>query len=269
MAPRECVSGGVTGYVNGFVGPNMCNNFDPVMRDWRKQFIRITRLRRPDSFVPRFIVVVILFLGAISSSAFSQIRQDQQTVHGLVRECTDAQAKAKILSRSLVNADGKLTKFDDESLYLRKKNRKYYRILFRDVLEIRCNGRSLSLAPEQTTRPHGVWRDINQVYPGTSILIVSTDGGVVKGFSNSASDSHIIIFDRETKARRDIPRENVAAFFGLLGARGGVKAGAAKGTEGSLPSRGDPILLGAAVGIGAIVGAILKSDGRPILIYSK
>jgi hypothetical protein len=61
----------------------------------------------------------------------------------------------------------------------------------------------------------------------------------------------------------------VAAFFGLLGGNSGVKAGAAKGSEGLLQPGGDAILGGAGAGIGAIIGALMKSGGRPVLVYSQ
>ena len=210
---------------------------------------------------------IVLLLSSMVPSSPAQDRTIQ-TEYELARHCAETGSRANVLSRSLVNAQGQLTKFDDESLYL-KKNKRYVRILYRDVLSVRCRDRSVNHIPDPSTRPHGAWRDINQVYPGTGILVVLSDGSIVKGLSNSATETHIIIFDRKTKARRDIERESVSAFYGLLGARGGVKAGASKGTEGALPSQTDPLFTIAGAGIGAIIGAITKTDGRPILIYSR
>jgi hypothetical protein len=123
--------------------------------------------------------------------------------------------------------------------------------------------------PDPQTRPYGEWREINQVYAGTRIMIVLNNGTTVKGMSNSATDSHLIIFDPETNSRRDIAKSDVAAYFGMIGGNPGARSGAAKASEGMLTAGGDVILGSIAAAIGALVGAVTKSGGRPVLIYSR
>jgi hypothetical protein len=213
-----------------------------------------------------FSRAVIFFLLLVAAPAvLSQDRNAEvEAVRNLVYQCGPARSKATLITRSLVKAEGKLAKFDAESVYFRRDH-KYFRTLYRDVFEIRCQDKTVSHVPDPLTRPHGAWSDINQVYAGTKIVVVLTDGTSVKGMSNSASDTHIIMFDPQTNARRDIPKDQVAAFIGVIGAR----SGAAEGSEGMLDVGRDPILSLAAAGIGAIIGTILKGDGRPILVYSR
>jgi hypothetical protein len=214
------------------------------------------------------MLVLLLGCGAQSLPAQDVRKTGLQTVQNLVSECAPARPKVSVLFRSLVTSGGRLVKFDADSFYL-KKNRRYYRSFYRDVLEFRCGGKFVSNVPDPSARAHGSWGDIRQVYGGTPILVILTDGRTVEGFSNSATDSHLIIIERKTHTRLDLPREEVAAFFGLIGGRGGVKTGAAKGSEGLLQPGGDPILGGVGAGIGAIIGALAKSDGRPMLVYSR
>jgi hypothetical protein len=214
------------------------------------------------------LAILFLLLSAAPAVFPQDCNAEIAAVKNLVDQCGPARSKTTLITRSLVKAEGKLAKFDAESLYF-KRDRRYFRTLHRDVLEIRCQDRTVSHVPDPLTRPHGAWSDINQVYAGTKIVVVLTDGTSVKGMSNSASDTHIIMFDPETNARRDIPKDNVAAFIGVIGAGGGARSGAAKGSEGMLDVGRDPILSLAAAGIGAIIGAILKSDGRPVLVYSR
>lgn len=228
-----------------------------------------TALARGFQALVRFITLVLL-LGCGAQSLLAQDGRDAdlKTVRDLVSECAPARPKVSVLFRSLVASEGRLVKFDADSFYL-KKNRRYYRSFYRDVLEFRSGSKFVSNIPAPSARGHGSWSDINQVYGGTRILVILTDGKTVEGFSNSATDSHLIIIERKTHTRLDLPRDRVAAFFGLVGGRGGAKAGAAKGSDGLLEPGGDLLLGGAGAGIGAIVGALAKSDGRPILIYSR
>jgi hypothetical protein len=215
-------------------------------------------------------VVLLSFLafGPLSIMSQSVSDPDLQSVRTFIRECAPARKKVNVLFRSLVESDGRLVKFDADSFYL-KKGRKYFRSFYQDVLEIHGCGKAVSFVPDPSARPHGSWSDVNRVYAGTKILVILTDGRSVEGFSNSATNSHLIIIDRKTDSRLDLPKERVAAFFGLVGGRRGAKAGASKGSEGLLQPGGDPILGGAGAAIGAIIGALTKSDGRPLLIYSK
>lgn len=210
-----------------------------------------------------------MFVFAITQPLIAQDKQAEiAAVKTLVDQCGPASAKASLLTRSLVKAEGKIVKFDAESLYF-KRGKKYVRVLHRDVLEIRCNDKTVSNVADPLTHPYGTWNEINQVYAATRIIIVLTDGTSVRGMSNSATDTHLIIFDPKTNARRDIPREQITAIIALVGGGGGAREGAAKGSEGMLSSGGDALLSVAAAGIGAIVGALMKSDGRPVLVYSR
>ena len=75
------------------------------------------------------------------------------------------------------------------------------------------------------------------------------------------------MIDEKGRERVDVPRDRIVAVFGLIGGYGGVKKGAAKGTEG-MTGRTDVLPAGIFAGIGALVG-LVKSDGRPVLIYSR
>jgi hypothetical protein len=66
----------------------------------------------------------------------------------------------------------------------------------------------------------------------------------------------------------DVPRDRVVAVYGLVGGYGGVKKGASKGSEGLHTGSRDKLPGLVFAGVGALVG-LVKSDGRPILIYSK
>ena len=214
-------------------------------------------------------VVTLLLALVIAPAVVAQDKQAEiAAVKSLVDQCGPARAKASLISRSLVNAEGKIAKFDAESLYF-KRGKKYVRVLHRDVLEIRCNDKTVSNVADPLTRPYGTWSEINQVYAATKIIVVLADGTSVRGMSNSATDTHLIIFDPKINARRDIPKEQVRAIVALIGGGGGARAGAAKGSEGMLDIGGDAILSVAAAGVGAIIGALTKSDGRPILVYSR
>lgn len=164
----------------------------------------------------------LLFLLLAVASASSQDRDAETAkVKSLVDECGPSRSKSIVLTRSLVKTDGRIAKFDAESLYF-KRGRKYFRVLHRDVLEIRCLDKSVSHVPDPLTRPYGEWRDINQVYAGTRIVIVLIDGTKVKGMSNSATDSHLIIFDPETNARRDISKDKVSACIAFVDGKPGA-----------------------------------------------
>ena len=142
----------------------------------------------------------------MTAAAFSQDKQAETlAVKNLVYECGPSMPKATLLTRSLVRAEGKLAKFDVDSLYIRR-DRKYFRTLYRDVLEIECRDKSVSNVRDPLTRPFGEWKEINQVYAATKIAVVLTDGTIVKGRSNTATDSHLVIFDTQTNTRRQKSR---------------------------------------------------------------
>ena len=75
------------------------------------------------------------------------------------------------------------------------------------------------------------------------------------------------MIEKKRFERFELPLEQVAAFYCLIDGYGGVKAGASKGVE-AMGSGRDKLLGGVFVGIGALAG-LVKSDGRPILMFSK
>ena len=210
-------------------------------------------------------LVILVFLFTLCPQIVAA-QHAEQRVKNLLREIAPERPKVRVLFRSLVTGEGKLVKLDDDSFYL-KKGRRYFRSFYRDVLEIRGGGKFVSNVQDIDVRQHGSWSDINQVYAGTKILVLLTDGKTVKGFSNSATETGLVIIERERHERMDIARTDVAAFYGLVGGYGGVKKGASKGAEGMTTGR-DQLLTGIFAGVGALAG-LAKSDGRPILIYSR
>jgi len=175
--------------------------------------------------------------------------------------------KAKVLTRRLVTHSGKIVSVYPDSFNLKVKKKIYSTISYNDVLELSVDDQHVSIVPEETTKSHGAWEDIGRVFPGTRIAIVLDDGKTIKGFANSSTASSLVIVDDDGRERIDIPRNRVVAFYGLIGGYGGVKKGASKGVEGST-NRSDQLLTGVFAGVGALAG-LVKSDGRPILIYSK
>ena len=219
------------------------------------------------SGVTRFITFVFL-LGCATPAVLSQDRLDKEikNVKAVVGECAQERRKTTVLLRSLAYAKGQLFHFDDDLFYLTtgKLDR---RLSYKDVLEIKCGDSSGSNIPDPTEKPYGKWEDIGRVFAGTRIVVLLDDGKAVKGFANSSTTSGLVIVDDDGRERVDIPRTRVVSFYGLLGGYGGVKKGASKGAEG-MATGSDPILSGAFAGVGALLG-LIKSDGHPILIYSK
>jgi len=215
----------------------------------------------------RFITFVFL-IGCVPQIVRSQDRLDTEikNVKAVVSECAQERRKTTVLLRSLAYAKGQLFHFDDDSLYLTtgKLDR---RLFYKDVLEIQCGDSSVSNVPDPTAKPYGKWEDVGRMFAGTRIVMLLDDGKSVKGFANSATASGVVIVDDKGRERVDIPRTRVVSFYGLLGGYGGVKKGASKGAEG-MATGSDPILSGAFAGVGALLG-LIKSDGHPILIYSK
>lgn len=217
----------------------------------------------------RFIAVVFL-LSCVPQIALSQDRLDTEirNVKAVVSECAQERRKSTVLLRSLAYAKGRLFHFDDDSLYLTtgKLDR---RLLYKDVLEIRCGDPSVSNIPDPSAKPYGKWEDIGRVFAGTRIVLLLDDGKAVKGFSNSATAAGMVIVDEKGRERVDIPRDRLVSVHALLGGSGGVKKNAGKASEGiNTGSREGALLAPAYVGIAALLG-LVKSDGNPILIYSK
>lgn len=191
--------------------------------------------------------------------------RNAESVRVVIWQLAMRSARATILTRKLVVYSGRIVRPDEHSFELKiKKNNST--IKYEDILELSAGDKHLSFVPKVTTQGFGLWQDINSVYPGTKIVVVLTNGKTVKGFANSAA-RNLIIIERERHERMEVEREHVAAFYGLVGGYGGVKSGASKGAKAMHAGR-DKLLGGVMAGLGALVG-LVKSDGRPILIYSK
>ena len=216
------------------------------------------------------IFFFVFLLGCLPVIALSQERLDSEikNVKTVVNECAQQRRKTTVLLRNLAYAKGRLFHFDDELFYLTtgKLDR---RLSFKDVLQIRCGDSSVSNIPDPSEKSYGKWEDIGRVFAGTRIVVLLDDGKSVKGFSNSATASNLVMVDDKGRERVDIPRNRIISFYGLLGGYGGVKKNASKASEGMHTGSREGALLGPAyVGIAALLG-LIKSDGHPILIYSK
>lgn len=214
-------------------------------------------------------ILQILSISVLTVSA--TLGQDGQVrtvekVRSVAVKLATRSGKATVLTRRLVVYSGKIVAADEESFFLKVKKRSSP-LKYADVLEFSGGGEQLSVVPELTKKPHGAWDDVNRVFPGTKIVIVTDDGKIIKGLSNSATAETVIFIERERHERMDLARDRVAAVYGLVGGYGGVKKGASKGAEGMTTGR-DQFLDGVFAGVGALLG-LVKSDGRPILIYSK
>jgi hypothetical protein len=232
---------------------------------YHKAMERTGRILR--SNIINYIIFVFL-LGFIPAIGLSQDRLDKEikNVRAVVSVCAQERRKTNVLFRSLAYAKGRLFHFDDEFFYL-TNGKQDRRLSYRDVLEMRCGDSFVSNMPDPSTKPYGKWEDVGRVFAGTRIVVLLEDGKSVRGFSNSATASGLVIVDDKGRERVDIARSRIVSFYGLLGGYGGVKKGASKGAEG-MATGGDPLLSGAFAGIGALLG-LVKSDGHPILIYSK
>jgi hypothetical protein len=216
----------------------------------------------------RYLLLALLGLITFEISAQDDIRAKQAAqVRNVVQGLGQKQTRASVLTRSLVFKKGKVVQTRDESFDLRVRKGVVPTISYADVLELDAGGKFVSFIPERTARNHGRWEDVGVIYPGTRILVIYPDGKSTKGFSNSVTKANLVMVDENGRQRVEIDRDNVLAVYGLVGGYGGVKKGAAKGVEAMNSSR-DKLLGGVFVGIGALLG-LAKSDGTPILIYSK
>ena len=103
-------------------------------------------------------------------------------------------------------------------------------------------------------------------FGGTKVLVMLADGRHIRGFSNSITDTHLVMLDSEAKRRLDIPRDQISAFVGFTLSRGGAKKGALRAAN---ELHRAPILGALGMGIGAIVGALTKVERGAVLIYSR
>ena len=216
----------------------------------------------------REILLIVIVTVIYPFTALGQDYSPQATgrLASLIQKLATRSGKATILTRRLVVYSGKIVAADEESFFLKVRKRSSP-LKYADVLEFSGGGEQLSLIPELTKKPHGTWDDVNKVFPGTKIAIVTDNGKIIKGLANSATAQTVIVIDRERHERMDLARDRVVAVYGLVGGYGGVKKGASKGAEGMTTGR-DQLLDGVFAGVGALLG-LAKSDGRPILVYSK
>ena len=216
------------------------------------------------------IVFTVFLFGAAVTSAQVDPPDHAQRVKVLMSRLHTNNKNVALLLNSLLEFRGKVASLSDDEFELRfkdtegKKLRKSF--AYEDVLAVNGDGEKLSQIPDVTKKPHGDWHDIGKVFSGTKILVALNDGRHIKGYSNSVSNTHLVMLDRESEQTLDLPRDQVTGFVAFTLSRGGAKNGA-KWAAKELGR--DPILGTLGVGIGAIVGAMTKVEGRPILVYSR
>lgn len=174
--------------------------------------------------------------------------------------------RVTFLTRPLIVTSGKVLNSRPDSFDLRSGKR-ILLVKYINVLEIKGGGWAYSSIPADHAKPFGLWDDIDLIYPGTKILVLLENGRAHIGFANSATAEHLVMLEREKKERFDIRREDIKAVYGLIGGYGGVKAGGSKGAEAMHAGR-DKLLGGVMAGVGALMG-LAKSEGRPVLVFSK
>ena len=212
------------------------------------------------------IVAIVLLLGGNARAQVDVRQQQTDEVRAIVQSFGSRPTKVSLLTRSLVFSSGKIVATSGSSFHLKFKKR-VIEVPYENVLAIEGSGKSVTFIPDRATLNHGSWDDVGRIYPGTKILVVYSDKKAEIGFSNSVSKTHLIMVDKNGRERVDVPADRIVAVYGLIGGYGGVKAGASKGAEGMTNDR-DVLLDGIFAGVGALVGMV-KSDGRPILIYSR
>ncbi|HEX6124272.1 MAG TPA: hypothetical protein VFZ23_02760 [Pyrinomonadaceae bacterium] len=215
----------------------------------------------------KVLLIFVIILLPTMVRAQNDVRSEQaERVRRVVESFGQRPTKVTLLSRSLIVAKGKIIRSRDGSFDLRI-NRRVTTVPYGAVLEMQGGGQSISFVPKSQTRNYGDWRDVGHIYAATRILILTVDGSSIKGFSNSITDRLLIMIDEKGRERVEVPVDKILAVYGLIGGYGGVKAGASKGEEAMHAGR-DKLLGGVFTGIGALIG-LAKSDGRPILIYSR
>ncbi|MEP7148084.1 MAG: hypothetical protein ABI857_04310 [Acidobacteriota bacterium] len=216
----------------------------------------------------KLLIMIALALSPLEVMCQVDERSRQaEKVRNVVEGYGQKPTKVTLLARRIIVAKGKIIRFRDGSFDLKIRRRVVTTVPYDSVLEMSGGGTSLSFVPASSARNYGSWEDVGGVYPNSKILIVRKDGKSVKGFSNSITEDRLIMIDEKGRERVEVPREEILAFYGLVGGYGGVKAGASKGAEGMTTGR-DHLLDGIFAGLGALVG-LAKSEGRPVLIYSK
>ncbi|HSI87660.1 MAG TPA: hypothetical protein VK918_01310 [Pyrinomonadaceae bacterium] len=176
-----------------------------------------------------------------------------------------------LMLRSLVQLKGPIERIETDTFDLRFRTKGgklvFQTIRYADVMYLRYGSTELNFIPPPDKKQHGSWTDINEVYPGTRIFIILEGDRGFEGWSNSVKGEKLIVLNDHANEAVEIERESVVAFYGLIGGYGGVKKNASKAAKGMAAGR-DQLLGGIFVGAAALFGTI-KSDGRPILIYSR
>jgi hypothetical protein len=216
----------------------------------------------------KVLLTILIFLLPLAVSSQNDIRSEHaDEVRRMVESFSEKPTRVTLLSRSMIVAKGKIIRSRSGSFDLRINGR-VTTVPYAAVLEMHGGGRTISFVPDNETRSYGEWEDLGHIYAATRILVLTSDATHVKGFSNSITDARLIMIDQKGRERVEVPREKIIAVYGLIGGYGGVKAGASKGAEGLHTGSRDKLLGGVFAGVGALIG-LVKSDGRPILVYSK
>ena len=213
-------------------------------------------------------LLLITLILILAPELFSQEDRAGQAgkVKSLVADFGKTRPKLTVLTRDLIVVRGKISGVGSD--YFGIKLPRGGRVIpYSAVLEMSGGGQGISFVPNPGTGGYGSWSDAGSIFAGTRILVAFADGTSARGFSNSATATHLIMIDENGRQRVDVPREKIVAVYGLIGGYGGVKKGASEGAEAMHAGR-DKLLGGILTGVGALVG-LAKSDGRPILIYSK
>jgi hypothetical protein len=216
----------------------------------------------------KFFLITLLGLVAFQADAQDDLRSQQaQAVRAIVESLEPKRAKVTLLSRRLIGVKGKIVRSRADSFDLKVRGR-VTTVPYLAVLEMLGGGRSISFVPADDSPNHGAWADIGNIYPATRIVVLLSNGKSVKGFSNSITETKLVMVDEKGRERVELPREQIACVYGLIGGYGGVKSGASKGVEQTTASGRDKLPGLVYTGISALTG-LAKSDGRPILVYSK
>lgn len=220
----------------------------------------------------KVFVPFVLIVCSMAATAYAQVPEREEAasqVRGVIKTFGYKAKPVRVLLRSLIEIKGKAIGATDDSFDLKPKGERTLvrRVRYIDVLTFRGGGVSLNFIPEQNRKPYGRWDDLKNIYPGTPIVLALNDGTAIDGWSHSATETHLVITERRAHARRDIPREQIIAFYGLLGVRGGAKSGASKAAYGL--GRPDLLTTAVGIGVGAIIGALAKDNGTPVLVFAK
>ena len=222
------------------------------------------------------ISLVLLLCGVVRAQVVDERQLQADEVRAIVKSFGSKPTKVSLVTRSLVFRTGKVVAARENSFHLRYKSEpsdktRIIDIPYQDVLELDAGGKWVSFVPEVTARNHGSMKDVGKIFAGTRILVIYTDKKAdLKyeiGFANSVSKTHLVMIDKNGRARIDMPIEQVRAVYGLVDGRAGVKSSLSKnsttGTDAVVA-----LLQGIAAGVGALFGMV-KDDDEPIMVFSR